>query len=53
MSDKTHAAQAGAAVAGLTVKQYRCVLQVIASRMEALHELLMLEVPSNSWASQK
>lgn len=47
MQAQNNAAQAGAATPGLTVKQYRCVLQVIASRMEALHELLMLLQEAN------
>lgn len=42
MSDKTPAAQAGAAVPGLTLEQFTCVLETIAGRMATLHELLTL-----------
>jgi len=42
MSSKTNAAQAGAAVPGLTPEQYRCVLEVIAMRMATIHRLLMM-----------
>lgn len=41
MSDKTPAAQAGAAVPGLTLEQFTCVLETIAGRMGTLHRLLM------------
>lgn len=42
MKTPNNAAQAGAAVPGLTPEQYRLVLEVITGRMGTLHELLML-----------
>ena len=42
MSSKTNAAQAGAAVPGLTPAQFCCVLETIAGRMATLHDLLQL-----------
>lgn len=55
MSDKTHAAQAGAAVPGLTLKQCICVLETIAGRMATLRDLLQLamqetEIPDDAYS---
>ncbi len=55
MSSKTNAAQAGAAVPGLTPAQYRYVLETLAGRLGALHGLLVLamqetEVPADAYS---
>ena len=55
MQAQNNAAQASAAVPGLTLKQCICVLETIAGRMATLHELLLLamqetDIPGDAYS---